>query len=126
MRPVILALTFTLGALAMSDTATIGDDKEEKKEDKKSPAKKESYDEKVTIRPWDGKEFKKPIEGVLAYRKVDKDGVTRFWTWPVPATTGNPSKGAEIIDKDGVVWVVEVTEKGSTAFVSTVKKKPKE
>ena len=44
-------------------------------------SKKESYDEVVSVRYWDGKKFIIPVEGVKAFR-YEKDGASRFGSEP--------------------------------------------
>ncbi|AMV23780.1 hypothetical protein VT84_05165 [Gemmata sp. SH-PL17] len=95
-------------------------------QEKKNPSKDESYDEKVSVRKWNGKIFIKPVENVPMYRKTDKDGVVKMWTKSQLATDGNPDKGSELTDKDGAVWIVKKISKGAEFHVCTVEKKPAE
>ena len=95
-------------------------------QEKKDPSKKESYDETVIVRYWNGKIFINAVENVPMYRKTDKDGVVRMWTKSQVARAGNPDKGSELTDKDGVVWVVKKASQGAEFHVCTVEKKPAE
>lgn len=92
-------------------------------QEKKPASKRESYDELVTVKHWDGKKFFTPIENVPMFRVTDKEGVTRMWTWPGMVAHANPSKGSELT-VGAETYIVDKVEKGTSAYVSTVKKKP--
>lgn len=117
----MMAVLFLLtGALTMTDTATADD----KKEEKKSPSKKESYDEKVTIKEWAGDKFGDPRDDVPAFR-TEISGKTVIYIAPKPGIK-SPVK-SEIIDAKGDVWVVTESKRSSdnfTHYLNYVTKKP--
>jgi hypothetical protein len=118
-----LAFTFTLGAFAMSQQA-VADDK--KKEElwpavKRDTSKKESYDERVTVRQWDGKKFISPVENVPAY-KSNVGGKNVVYTRPT-ASNDKATVSSEITFADGSVYVVQKVEEGRLLYMSYVTKK---
>ena len=93
-------------------------------QEKKSPSKKESYDEVVTVRHWTGKIFLNPVENVLMFRgEIDKKTV--FYTMPKGGNDKSP-KGSEITDKDGEVWIVDKVTADRLYHINYVTKKPVE
>jgi hypothetical protein len=115
MRAVLLSL-FALGVFAMP---AVADDKK----DPKSPADLESYDERITVRKWDGKKFLNPIKDQPAYRG-EISGKMVIYTKPTAGNVKTP-KGSEIIDKDGNVFVVESTRESPDYWINYVKPKDK-
>lgn len=82
-------------------------------QEKKDGAKKESYDEMVSIRPWTGSKFNNPIKDIPAFRGQIKDKMV-FYTQKT--TDLDLKKGSEIIDKDGVAYVVDNAKKSAGNF----------
>lgn len=122
MRGMMLAgIALTAGVLTMSDAAIADEPKDEKKE-KKDPANKESYDEKVTVKQLASGKFLNPVENVPAFRGEIKDKMV-FYIKPLASNSEAP-KGSEITDKDGVVYVSEKVSKASTFHIVYVTKKP--
>lgn len=120
----MLAVAFTLGALAMS--ATVEDAAAQEKK-RPSPTKDESYTEKVTVRRFVGGmllPLRNAAPNIPAFRWEEKDEL-KFYTKAKGGAT--PTKGTEIIDAKGAVFVVEkvVELPGAGFHVSTVKLKPK-
>jgi hypothetical protein len=111
----LLAFLTITGGLAMSEQVA-GDDR-------KNPAwtKREAYDEKVTVREKVGDKFIPPIKDVPACRGELK-GKPVIWVWWAGTTAKTP-KGSEIIDKDGVTWVVTESKRGTTQDLCYVAKK---
>jgi hypothetical protein len=115
----LLGFLTTMGALAMSDTAN-GDDKKKPDTDKK-----EAYDEKVAVRIWQGDKFANPIKDVPMFR-WEISGKPVMYLWALAGGSRAP-KGSEIIDKDGVTWVVGTQSKRGANFdLCYVTKKPAE
>ena len=120
---ILAALFLTIGFTTMSDTATATAD--DKKEEKKNPdwTKKESYTEKVSVRPFLGGQLaKNPIKDVPACRGEIK-GKQVIWVW-WPGTTVKTPKDSEITGEDGVVWVVAESKRVDKFDYCYVTKKP--
>lgn len=114
MRGIFWVLLFTtFGALAMPATIDA--------QEKKSPADKDSYTDKMTVKQWNGAKFFMPVEDVPAFRTEIK-GKPVIYTKPSSDTAKSP-KGSEITDKDGVVWVVTESKPGSGYQLNYVTKK---
>jgi hypothetical protein len=111
----------TMGALVMSDAANAD---EPKKDEKKSPADKASYTEKVTVRQWADSKFLNPVKDVPAYMGEIK-GATVVYTKP-PAGNAETPKGSEITLADGTVYVVDKVTKAREYHINYVTKKPAE
>jgi hypothetical protein len=115
-----LALTFALGAFTMTTA-----DAQEKKDEKKLPDlnKKESYDEKVTVREKAGDKLGPPVKDVPMYRTEVKGEIVM---WVI---TSKAPKGSEITDKDGITFIVNSSTKTTGNFTISlckVSKKPEE
>ena len=109
-----LFLTILIGAIAMSETAAVADDKKEPPKKKPNSDKKESYDEKVSVREFIGGKLINPIKDVPMFRwEISGKPVMYLITSKAP-------KGSEITDKDGVVWVVTESNKIGTNFTHTI------
>lgn len=117
MRAILTTFLFTLGAVTMSPDVI---DAQEKKDPPKM--------EKVTLRVWDpqGKKFLNAKEGRDVVHGVYKDGQAYLhFTSDSTRGVGAPVKGSEIIDSQGVVWVVESMEGGSRGGYKCVVKAKK-
>lgn len=108
----------------MSDSSLIAD---EPKKDPPSPTKKEAYTEIVTVKKRVGDRFLNPVEGVPALWG-DIKGKTVVYTRP-KADDATATRGTEITDKGGVVWVVSdsksTSPSGFTYWINYVEKKEK-
>lgn len=91
-------------------------------QEKKSPADKTSYTEKVTVKHWTGDKFLTPSDNIPAFRTEIKEQ-TVFYTKPRTSNSHSP-KGSEITDDKGVTWVVSKVSKGTTFHINYVTKKP--
>lgn len=114
------ALTLALGAV-MSEQATAPADEPKKEEKKFVATDKDTYDEKVTVRKWDGSKFLNPVKDILAHRG-EISGKPVYWTMPRAGNSETP-KGSEIVAADGTVWVVEITKPSGQFTINYVKKK---
>jgi hypothetical protein len=121
--PTLRAVIILVGLLALTGAATMSTATAQEKKEPRDPKKAESYDEKVAVRSWDGRKFAAPVKDVPAFRGTDRDGKPCIWTRAHGATHGNPTKGSELIDKDGVVWIVGAAFKNQWCTICEVHKK---
>jgi hypothetical protein len=112
------ALFLTLGVLAVTAA-----DPTPAQEPKDEPPLKSPYTERITYRYWSGSLGKHLADRrVEAYRK-EKDGRVKFFLRSNQAGTGLPPPMSEIIDKDGVIWVVTKSSAGDQ-YMAEVARKP--
>ena len=82
------------------------------------------WKERVTLRPWSdkGKRFDDLIENVDA-RRVQHDGATAFVLRGEHVTGGRPPRDSEIIDTDGVVWILGTAVDNGPDYACYVRQK---
>ena len=116
---------FTFGAFLMATTAGPIDG-----QDSNPPPPKSSFTEKVTFRYWseEHKLFRDSAPlGVDARRILDKQTgkVVRFYlSSRGRAESGLPPPKSEIVDADGVTWVITKATSGESRAICDVVKRP--
>lgn len=116
MRALLLLCVFSLGVCVMSTAEA----------QEKKPSKAESYDEKCTVRAFNGEIYIKPAQNIAMYRVTDAQGKQRFYVQSKLIDSNQFKSQSEITDKDGVVWIVDEVKSNSTYYLCYVRKKPKD